>query len=78
MRQRVFRFPLPTGDNHDAKEAPHVRAAGFPETRRIVYRNDPWDALRHVTHVRCRAPEAFFRLQSTSAGFKMRHTRARA
>ncbi len=29
--------------------------------------------MRRMTHVRCRAPEAFFRLQSTSCGFKMRH-----
>jgi hypothetical protein len=35
--------------------------------------------MRHVTHERCRAPEAFFRLQSTSGGSRCvtRATRGR-
>ena len=33
--------------------------------------------MRDVTHVRYWAPEAYFRLQSTSGGFKMRHACAR-
>lgn len=55
LGRRAFRCPLPTGHNYGAKEAAHAGACA--KNHRAVGWHCPWGLVRHVTHVRCRAPK---------------------